>query len=324
MYANTFDNDDNQNQCDSICFLNINEIDMSKFISGTYEEKHEIALLFDKTFHEYGVIRLINTNITSDLIDKTKEFFSLSLETKLKYYVNGSFYDTSGYKPTGLESVANYKGQKKASPSDSVEVFFYNLKSISKHSDFSIDQLPELFRDVIPEYILKARQLISYVHSIADMALELDDNTFDKNYTSDDARFSLRLAKYLPIKNGEQLALGEHQDYLGFTLIQNDNVSGLDVNVNGRWFRVEPKPDTLLLVGGEFIERWTNNYWISILHRVASVQQFRYSALFFSGPDMNSVIQTLPCKKCMQQPSKYTPVTGYEHLEQRKAAIIRN
>ena len=175
MYVYTFDNDYNQNQCDDMCLLNINELDMSKFISGTNEEKKEIALLFDKTFHEYGIIRLTNTNITSELMDKSKEFFSLNLETKLKYFVNGSYYFTPGYKPTGLESVANYKGQKKASNSDPIEVFFTMFKSQSKQFNFSIDQLPELFRDVMPEYILKSRQLISNVHSIADMALELDD-----------------------------------------------------------------------------------------------------------------------------------------------------
>ncbi|CAF3912637.1 unnamed protein product [Rotaria sp. Silwood1] len=107
------------------------------------------------------------------------------------------------------------------------------------------------------------------------MALELDDNTFEKNYANDNAIFMLRLAKYIPMKNEQQSALGEHQDYLGFTLIQNDDVPGLEVNLNGKWFRVESKPDTLLLVAGEFIEIWTNNYWRSILHRVAAVNQLR-------------------------------------------------
>ncbi|CAF4066709.1 unnamed protein product [Rotaria sp. Silwood1] len=176
-----------------------------------------------------------------------------------------------------------------------------------------------MFRDVLPEYILKSRQLISYVHNIADMALELDDNTFEKNYTNDNAIFMLRLAKYVPMKNEQPSALGEHQDYLGFTLIQNDDVP--EVNVNGKWFHVESKPDTLLLIAGEFIERWTNNHWRSVLHRVAAVKQLRYSIIFFSGPDLNCVIQTLPCKKCIEQPSKYAPITGYEHSEQKKAAI---
>ena len=96
------DNCYNQNQCDNMYVLNINEIDISEFISGTNNEKKEIALLFDKIFHEYSIIRLINTNITSELMDKTKEFFSLNLEIKLKYYVNVSYYDTPGYKPAGL------------------------------------------------------------------------------------------------------------------------------------------------------------------------------------------------------------------------------
>lgn len=99
---------------------------------------------------------------------------------------------------------------------------------------------------------------------------------------------------------------------------------GLEVNVNGKWFRVQSKPDTLLLVGGEFIERWTNNYWISILHRVASINQIRYSVLLFSIPYMNCVIETLSSEKCTQEPSKYPPITVSEHFTQRMQAMKLN
>lgn len=96
------------------------------------------------------------------------------------------------------------------------------------------------------------------------------------------------------------------------------------MNVNGRWFRVESKPNTLLVVGGECIQRWTNDYWISALHRVAAVHQSRYSALLFTGPDPSSMIETLPCEQCTKEPSKYPPITVQEHLEKRSAAAARN
>ncbi|CAF1570027.1 unnamed protein product, partial [Didymodactylos carnosus] len=296
----------------------------SKFLIGTTEEKKQIATLFDQAFHQHGVIRLINANITSAIIDKTKEFFALDEKLKLKYYGNGSYYGTPGYKPPGLEAVGNYKGDKKTAPTDSNEIYFTFFKAQSKEIDPSIDQLPDVFRQAVPEYILKGRQLISDVHQIADLALELNENILDKNYTSDHATFTLRLAKYYPPKHDEPLSLGEHQDYLGFTLIHNDDVPGLEVNVNGRWFGVESKPKTIIVVGGEFIQRWTNDYWISVLHRVGAVHQLRYSALLFSGPDMNSVIDTLPCEKCTLEPSKYPPITVYEHMEKRNAAAARN
>lgn len=210
--------------CDSISVLDINEIDISTFLNGTNEEKREIALLFDKTFHEYGIIRLINTNITSELIDRAKEFFSLDLETKQKYSENASNRKTFGYKPPGIEFAAGYK---KTTTPDSVEVFYYHFKTRSKQINFSLDESPELFRDVVIEYVMKTRQLLSYIHNIADMALELPENTFDEKYINDDALFALRIAKYLPTINKEQLALGEHQDYFGFTLLQNDNVPGM-------------------------------------------------------------------------------------------------
>ncbi|CAF0949777.1 unnamed protein product [Adineta steineri] len=187
---------------------------------------------------------------------------------------------------------------------------------------FSIDKLPEEFRDVIPEYIFQSRKLISIVHNIADIALELNENTFDRNYTNDNALYGLRLTRYLPNKNDQELAFGEHQDYLGFTLLQNDNVPGLEVNMNGKWFRVDPKANSLLLIGGEFIEKWTNNYWISIKHRVARIEQLRYSIVFLSGLDLNTRIETLPCKSCTLTKSKYFTITVHEHLKQKQMATL--
>jgi isopenicillin N synthase-like dioxygenase len=235
IYVNAFVNDPKQDQCDKLCSINLNEIDMSKFIIGTIEDKQEIALLFDKTFHEYGVIRLINNNITSELLAKAERFFSLDFETKMKYYIDGPYFDTPGYKPLGLESVGNYKGEKSISSVDSTEAFLTFFKSQSKQLNFSIEKLYEEFRDVIPEYIFKQRQLISLVHSIADLALELDENTFDRNYTNDNAKLSLKLTQYLPTKNEEDLAFGEHQDYLGFTLLHNDDVPGKNL----RFYKVK-------------------------------------------------------------------------------------
>jgi isopenicillin N synthase-like dioxygenase len=54
-------------------------------------------------------------------------------------------------------------------------------------------------------------------------------------YTNDNAKFSLRLTQYLPTKNEEDLAFGEHQDYLGFTLLQNDDVPGKNL----RFYKVK-------------------------------------------------------------------------------------
>ncbi|CAF0797981.1 unnamed protein product [Adineta steineri] len=142
------------------------------------------------------------------------------------------------------------------------------------------------------------------------------------NYTNDNALYGLRLTRYLPNKKDQELAFEEHQDYLGFTLLQNDNVPGLEVNMNGKWFRVDPKANSLLLIGGEFIEKWTNNYWISIKHRVARVEQLGYSIVFLSEPGLNTRIETLPCKNCTLTKSEYSPITPQEHLKQKQMATL--
>ncbi|CAF1537026.1 unnamed protein product [Didymodactylos carnosus] len=296
--------------------LNIDEIDISKYINGTDEDRNEIALLFDKSFHNYGIVRLINHQVssTNELFDKAKEFFSLDLKTKMNYFVDEFF----GYKPSGSTSVANYNGEKKTTLSDSVECFLSLLDQY--------DNLPTEFQSIVPKYMNETKSVINSIHQIVDMALELDeDNSITKNYTNHDKpRFTLRIAKYLP--NEQKINFGAHKDYLGFSLIENDHVSGLEIEVNNRWYQVIPKPNSLLLIGGEFIERWTNNYWISALHRVSSVTEPRYSAILFTAPDLSKIIDVLPCKKCLENHSskKYEPVTGYDHLQSRDKAQAFN
>ncbi|CAF1432430.1 unnamed protein product [Didymodactylos carnosus] len=285
--------DEYADQCSQqICLsLNIDEIDMSKYINGTDEDRNEIAILFDKSFHDYGIVRLINHQVssTNELFDKAKEFFSLNLKTKMNYFVD----EFIGYKPSGSTSVANYNGEKKTTLSDSVECFL----SLSGQ----YDNLPIEFQSIVPKYMNETKSLINSIHQIVDMALELDeDNSITKNYTNHDkSRFTLRIAKYLP---------------------------RLDIEVNNRWYRVKPKPNSLLLIGGEFIEHWTNNYWISALHRVSSVTEPRYSAILFTAPDLSKIIDILPCKKCFENHSSkiYEPMTGYDHLQSRLKAQAYN
>ena len=69
----------------------------------------------------------------------------------------------------------------------------------------------------------------------------------------------------------DQLGMGAHTDYGIVTVLWADQVPGLEIHgVDGNWHPVLPADGALLVNLGDATARWTNEEWISTLHRVAA------------------------------------------------------
>jgi isopenicillin N synthase-like dioxygenase len=69
--------------------------------------------------------------------------------------------------------------------------------------------------------------------------------------------------------DGELTGMGEHTDYGIVTVLWADRVPGLQVLGADRvWHDVLPEPGALLVNVGDLTARWTNERWLSTLHRV--------------------------------------------------------
>lgn len=65
---------------------------------------------------------------------------------------------------------------------------------------------------------------------------------------------------------------------------------------------------------GSVIDRWTNGYFRSTLHRVVNIAgKERYSTAFFYDPNFSAKVECLP-QCCMGQPPKYPPTTSGQHV----------
>jgi isopenicillin N synthase-like dioxygenase len=68
------------------------------------------------------------------------------------------------------------------------------------------------------------------------------------------------------------------------------------------------------------MERWTNDRWVSTLHRVvnppadAGGAARRQSIVFFHNPNYDASIECLPGCKAESETAKYPPTTSGEHL----------
>ena len=79
-------------------------------------------------------------------------------------------------------------------------------------------------------------------------------------------------------------------------------------------------PDCFIVNLGDLMARWTNDAWMSTLHRVvnppedASAESRRLSLVFFHNPNYDADVTCIPtCLKPGEVP-KYSPTTSGEHL----------
>jgi isopenicillin N synthase-like dioxygenase len=106
----------------------------------------------------------------------------------------------------------------------------------------------------------------------------------------DDRSSSLRVIDY-PAGAGGTRA-GAHRDYGVLTLIHSD-AAGLEVQTrSGEWASVQAPPGGYVVNIGDLLQRWSNDRWVSTLHRVVGEDSAprRQSVVFFHNPRSDAVV----------------------------------
>jgi isopenicillin N synthase-like dioxygenase len=73
---------------------------------------------------------------------------------------------------------------------------------------------------------------------------------------------------------------------------------------------------------GDLMAQWTNDRWVSTMHRVANPPDAdwnvsRYSLVFFHQPNYDVMVESLDRKNA----AKYAPITSGEHLVRKLSAM---
>jgi isopenicillin N synthase-like dioxygenase len=178
---------------------------------------------------------------------------------------------------------------------------------------------PAKFRSVMYEYhaaVMEfSRQLL---HMIA-LALDLEEDYFD-NLT----RFPMAGLRplYYPAQDVvEDMGLAAHADYSWFTVVnQLTGTPALEVlNANGHWVGAPPIKNTLVVNVGDFLERATNEVFVSTVHRVINHTpgEERYSIPLFFSPSHNAMIDIVPTCWSETRPKKFEPVLAGKWQRER-------
>jgi isopenicillin N synthase-like dioxygenase len=307
-------------------------IDISAFRTGSDEERAAVVAAVDRAATEVGFMQITGHGIPESVQDGLTEamdaFFALPMAEKLACRP-ASKEINRGYTPPKTERLSYSLGVY--SPDDLFEA--YNVGN--QAADFPGLDLPEAYypANIWPEnadmragvtaWFEHAAALARTMTDIFALALGLPADYFVK--FQDHPMDVFRMNNYqLPpddtrIEPG-QLGMGAHTDYGIVTVLWADPVRGLQIlDTEGGWQDVIPAPGALLINLGDLLSRWTNDRWISTMHRVlAPIDDTgklyrRRSAAYFHDGNHDALITTLAGEGA----SSYEPVTVSEHLVQK-------
>ena len=327
--------------------------DLALLRSSCDQESLSFLETWDGAFRTLGFVFLTNHGLEplfQTLHEQARHFFQLPTQQKLSFRVSQD-YGHGGYTPQGQENVSRsyLEGEKAQRPPDAVESLASSKSRLDhfpgKDNGYATDDLRSASQILMSELNL----LTIEVMEIMATCLGLPPNHFLRYYENGRANNDIRIARYLRSGGSDEKALapqlryGEHTDYTGFTFLWRSGANGLqclntaatnrsDVqSMMASWLDIpvlEDHPDALIVNAGDLIQRWTNNYWISNVHRVLAApgpgleQEEPISVVFFTGPHHDtkvSVLSQSPKVAAMGDVDKAyaAELTAGEHLWQK-------
>ena len=123
--------------------------------------------------------------------------------------------------------------------------------------------------------------------------------------------------------------VGEHSDAGALTILLQDEHPGLEVQREGRWHLVEPRPDALVVNIGDIVQVWSNDQYKAALHRVLAPARRegaqrhgvpgRYSVPFFLNPSYETWYEPLATAVTHDRPAAYRRINWREFRSLRAA-----
>jgi isopenicillin N synthase-like dioxygenase len=312
--------------------LPVHEIDLERFRAGDATDRGAVAEAFDRAGKDSGFLLLTGHGVDPRVIDAAfdawQQFFDLPLEEKLRATAPPEHDGMIGYTPYGAQALAYTAGGE--SPPDLMEAFSIGREDTTEpFFDEYRDWFPPNVWPVAPAALRAAvAALERELHRVADvvlraMALALD---LPERWLVDRAARAVvttRCNHYLRGPGFEPLldqpGLGGHTDYGMATLLVADPVPGLQILRGDEWHDVVPPPGSIVCNLGDMLAMWTNDRWVSTMHRVVAptpgdgVARRRSIARFLDG-DPSVTIRAIPSCVAAGEAPRYPEVVAGEWL----------
>src|SRR5262249_16345545 len=116
----------------------------------------------------------------------------------------------------------------------------------------------------------------------------------------------------------DKWSFSPHTDYGAFTILLQDSRGGLQVrNAAGDWIDAPPQPGRFVVNIGDMFAMWSNDLYVSTLHRVLNFNDAeRLSLAFFTYPQGLTEIRCIETCTGPGNPPRYAPVQAETYNRQ--------
>jgi isopenicillin N synthase-like dioxygenase len=310
-------------------------IDAAPFLSGSPDDRRAVAVSIGRACEDIGFFTLVNHGVdpalTAAMYEVSRRFFDLPLDEKLKVRQPRP-EQSRGYIGVGTENLAYTLGKERVTdlkeffaigPVDVPETEYYHCAAA--YPSFAPNVWPERpaeLRSIWTAYFAAMERLAFQIARMFAVALDLPEDFFQHFIHRHIS--GIRVNHYPeqpePPEPG-QLRAGAHSDYGAFTILKTEDApGGLQVfNRRQEWVDVPSVPDAFVVNIGDLMMHWTNDRFVSTLHRVVNpprdraLGSRRLSIAFFFQPNYDALIECLPTCCSPTNPPKYPPITSGAH-----------
>lgn len=318
-------------------------IDLCDALGGVTAARSVAAREIDLACRTSGFFAIVGHGVSNDLLEdvitQSREFFHLPRLEKEAVAPPGPEH-FRGFLGLDTTSLAATLGE--AAPPDLCESF-----NVSRFDDPVLREQvrqpgadaifhpnlwpdrPSGFKPAFEAYFAAMEALSRELLGLIGEALSLPVGWFDDKF---EEPTSLLLANWYPPVHGEaqpgQLRRGAHTDYGAFTIVATEPLPGLQISLDGVWEDIPPVSGGYVVNLGDLMARWTNDRWVSTLHRVIIPEDAqhrdrdRISVPFFHQPTYTASIETIPTTLSSNEPTTYAPVVSGEWIAEKSISML--
>ncbi|KAF5615593.1 Oxoglutarate iron-dependent oxygenase [Fusarium tjaetaba] len=304
-------------------------IDFSDYLSGDQKRMEHCAAQIREACLTQGFFQIVNHGIPlslqKEMFKVSKEFFDLPLEEKMKLDKSLNSYNRGYEVMHGQMIEANTKPDLKEGyyvsrdlPLDHPQV---KAEKFAHGPNVWPEALGEPFRRTCMDYLHRIVQLTEEVMGAMAMSLGYDKNYFDEFCT--DPMCFYKLLHYPPQPDDAhalQRGIGAHRDFGVITLLLQGDVPGLEVwdDEAKDWYPAPPVEGAYVVNMGNLFEQWTNDTYVSNVHRVINRSgEERFSIPFNYNGNPDFVIRCIESCRKNSEEEKYAPISVEDYVVQK-------
>lgn len=321
-------------------------VDISPIRSGDPQAIAALGRAVDEACRKIGFLVIRGHGVPDELIGEVRRlswaFFDLPEEEKEKSRPpKGTML--RGYTPPETNTLARSRGQE--TPPD-----FRTLLSFGRPEVTGIEYAqyanatpfyrpniwpanPDGLKVVFSAYFREMERLSGEIMRCFAAALELPIGFFNDKI---DNHFAAFHALHYPALDkpaiAGQLRAGAHSDFGSLTVLLPPAEGGMGLEVqtpDGNFVPVDPPPDAYVVNIGDLMQQWTNDRWVSTVHRVQNptgeaATRARLSLGFFCHSNFDAPVEAFPGTVPPGATARHAPVLAGGYMHKKISAVRRN